>query len=221
MKFAAEPSELQLLVVPGSTTVPLHHPRPSPCNRRTARLFDKGFNFEKLGIGGLDKEFSAIFRRAFMSRLYPSLMREFGMNHVRGMLLYGAPGCGKTLIARKIGEALHAREPKKVMGPEILNKYVGQSEENIRELFADAEQEQKERGDDSDLHIIIFDEIDAICKARGSTSNGTGVNDSIVNQLLSKIDGVDSLNNILLIGKTAAAVAAAVTRFLLLLACLV
>jgi hypothetical protein len=80
--------------------------------RKTNRLFDAGFSFEKLGIGGLNKEFSEIFRRAFASRLYPSLMREMGMNHVRGMLLYGAPGCGKTLIARKIGQALHAKEPK-------------------------------------------------------------------------------------------------------------
>ena len=87
-------------------------------------------------------------------------------------------------------------------GPEILNKCVGQSEENTRKLFEDAEKEQAERGDDSELHIIIFDEFDAICRQRGTTSGGTGVNDSIVNQLLSKIDGVESLNNILLIGMT-------------------
>ena len=79
---------------------------------------------------------------------------------------------------------------------------MGQSEENIRALFADAEAEQKSRGDDSDLHIIIFDEIDAVCKSRGSVNSGTGVHDSIVNQLLTKIDGVDALNNILLIGMT-------------------
>jgi ATPases of the AAA+ class len=78
------------------------------------------------------------------------------------MLLYGPPGCGKTLIARQIGKALHAVEPKVVNGPEILNKYVGQSEENIRKLFEDAEKEQNEKGDDSSLHIVIFDEIDAI-----------------------------------------------------------
>jgi hypothetical protein len=129
-------------------------------------------------------------------------MKKMGQKHARGMLLFGPPGCGKTLIARQIGKALHARPPKIVNGPEILNKYVGQSEENIRALFADAEKEQAERGDDSELHIIIFDEFDAICKQRGSTGGGTGVNDSIVNQLLSKIDGVDSLNNILLIGMT-------------------
>ena len=79
----------------------------------------------------------------------------------------GAPA-GKTLIARQIGKMLNGREPKVVNGPEVLNKYVGASEENIRKLFADAEAEQAARGDASDLHVIIFDEIDAICKSRGS-----------------------------------------------------
>lgn len=68
------------------------------------------------------------------------------------------------MIARKIGQMLNAREPKIVNGPSILNKYVGQSEENIRLLFEDAEAEQREKGLDSELHIIIFDELDAICK---------------------------------------------------------
>ena len=100
----------------------------------------------------------------------------------------GAPGCGKTLIARQIGKALNAREPKIVNGPEILNKFVGGSEEKIRELFGEAEKEQAEMGDNSMLHIIIMDEMDAICKQRGSVKDGTGVSDSVVNQLLSKID---------------------------------
>lgn len=93
-------------------------------------------------------------------------------------------------------------EPKVVNGPEIFDKFVGGSEENIRKLFADAEIEQQQKGDDSDLHVIIFDEIDAICRKRGSTNSGTGVNESVVNQLLSKIDGVESLTNILIIGMT-------------------
>jgi len=105
-------------------------------------------------------------------------------------------------MARQIGKMLNAREPKIVNGPEILSKYVGASEENIRKLFADAEKEYKAKGDESGLHIIIFDELDAICKQRGSTNSGTGVGDSVVNQLLSKMDGVDQLNNILIIGMT-------------------
>jgi len=87
-----------------------------------------------------------------------------GIHHVRGMLLYGPPGCGKTLIARQIGQVLNAREPKIVNGPEILDKFVGGSEQKIRDLFADAEAEQKAEGSNSMLHIIIFDEFDAICR---------------------------------------------------------
>ncbi|XP_028550222.1 vesicle-fusing ATPase-like [Dendrobium catenatum] len=80
---------------------------------------------------------------------------------------------------------------------------VRQTEKNVRDLFADTEQEQRARVDQSDLHVIIFDEIDAIiCKPRGSTRNDYGVYESIVNQLLSKIDGVEVLKNILLIGTT-------------------
>lgn len=170
---------------------------------QTRSVFKPDFDFSKLGIGGLDKEFNDIFRRAFASRLFPSdVIAKLGINHVRGMLLYGPPGCGKTLIARKISQALTAKEPKVVNGPEILDKFVGESERKIRDLFADARQDQQELGDESDVHIIIFDEIDAICKSRGSSRDGTGVGDSVVNQLLTQIDGVDSLNNVLVIGMT-------------------
>ncbi|KAJ9295602.1 hypothetical protein DTO271G3_6058 [Paecilomyces variotii] len=175
-------------------------------NRRPAAnsIIQPDFKFEDMGIGGLDAEFSTIFRRAFASRIFPpGLIDKLGIQHVKGILLYGPPGTGKTLIARQIGKMLNAREPKVINGPEVLNKYVGQSEENIRKLFADAEKEYKEKGDESGLHIIIFDELDAVCKQRGSgAGGGTGVGDSVVNQLLSKLDGVDQLNNILLIGMT-------------------
>ncbi|KAK4205692.1 putative vesicular-fusion protein SEC18 [Triangularia verruculosa] len=175
-------------------------------NKRPAAnaIISPDFKFEDMGIGGLDSEFSTIFRRAFASRIFPpGLIEKLGIMHVKGMLLYGPPGTGKTLIARQIGKMLNAREPKIINGPEVLNKYVGQSEENIRKMFADAEKEYKEKGDESGLHIIIFDELDAVCKQRGSgAGGGTGVGDSVVNQLLSKLDGVDQLNNILLIGMT-------------------
>ncbi|XP_068439386.1 vesicle-fusing ATPase-like [Clinocottus analis] len=166
-------------------------------------IISPDWNFERMGIGGLDKEFSDIFRRAFASRVFPSdIVEQMGCKHVKGILLFGPPGCGKTLMARQIGKMLKAREPKIVNGPEILNKYVGESEANIRKLFADAEDEQKRLGANSGLHIIIFDEIDAICKQRGSMAGSTGVHDTVVNQLLSKIDGVEQLNNILVIGMT-------------------
>ena len=167
-------------------------------------IFKKNFNFQEMGIGGLDKEFQEIFRRAFNSRRYPQMILDkYGIKHVKGMLLYGPPGTGKTLIARQIAQALEWDEPKIVNGPEIFDKYVGGSEEKMRDVFKEAEEEdQKRNGDESKLHIIIFDEIDAVCRPRGSVSSGTGVQESVVNQFLSKLDGVESLDNILVIGMT-------------------
>ncbi|KAF5665370.1 Vesicular-fusion sec18 [Fusarium heterosporum] len=178
--------------------------KPSMHKPNSNAILAPDFRFEDMGIGGLDDEFATIFRRAFASRIFPpGLIAKMGITHVKGLLLYGPPGTGKTLIARQIGKMLNANPPKVINGPEVLNKYVGQSEENIRKLFADAEKEYKEKGDESSLHIIIFDELDAVCKQRGSGSGGgTGVGDSVVNQLLAKLDGVDQLNNILLIGMT-------------------
>jgi len=166
-------------------------------------IINPDWDFSKMGVGGLDDEFNAIFRRAFASRVFPpEIMEQLGCTHVKGILLHGPPGTGKTLMARQIGKMLNAKEPKIVNGPEILDKYVGESEANIRKLFADAEADEAKLGVNSGLHIIIFDEIDAICKKRGSVAGNTGVNDTVVNQLLSKIDGVDQLNNILVIGMT-------------------
>ncbi|GJQ71490.1 hypothetical protein Trydic_g11207 [Trypoxylus dichotomus] len=166
-------------------------------------IINPDWDFQKMGIGGLTNEFNAIFRRAFASRVFPpEIVEQLGCKHVKGILLYGPPGTGKTLMARQIGKMLNAREPKIVNGPQILDKYVGESEANIRRLFADAEEEEKRAGPNSGLHIIIFDEIDAICKSRGSVAGNTGVHDTVVNQLLSKIDGVEQLNNILIIGMT-------------------
>ena len=170
---------------------------------KTKALTKFGFNFNEMGVGGLDAEISNIFRRAFTTRLYPTAyLEKYGIHHVKGMLLYGPPGCGKTLIARTLANALNVSEFKVVNGPELFDKYVGETEQKIRDLFANAEKDQKENGDDSGLHVIVFDEIDSLCKARGTVSSGTGVNDSAVNQLLTKIDGVDSLNNIIVIGMT-------------------
>mmetsp|Transcript_19370 Transcript_19370/g.31730 ORF Transcript_19370/g.31730 Transcript_19370/m.31730 type:complete len:740 (-) Transcript_19370:1150-3369(-) len=186
-----------------ATKVPNGGVRVSGQKKANVSLIRPDWNFESMGIGGLDKEFTDIFRRAFASRIFPPhIIKKLGINHVKGMLLYGPPGTGKTLIARQIGKMLNGKEPKVVNGPEILNKYVGASEENIRKLFIEAEADQKSNGDDAELHIIIFDEIDAVCKSRGSQRDGTGVHDTVVNQLLSKIDGVDALNNILVIGMT-------------------
>ncbi|AOC55223.1 AAA+ ATPase predicted domain [Lymphocystis disease virus 3] len=157
------------------------------------------WNFEEMGVGGLDKEFSLIFRRAFASRSVPvEITEKLGCKHIKGVLLYGPPGCGKTLMARCIAQAFKSRPVKIVNGPELLNKYVGESEANVRRLFQEAEEEEKKLGLASGLHVIVFDEIDALCKKRGDNAT----HDAVVNQLLSKIDGVESLNNILIIGMT-------------------
>ncbi|QHR78442.1 hypothetical protein KM759_gp134 [Lymphocystis disease virus 4] len=157
------------------------------------------WNFEDMGVGGLDKEFSLIFRRAFASRLVPiEIMEKLGCKHIKGLLLHGPSGCGKTLIARCIAQALKSRPVKIVNGPELLNKYIGESEANIRQLFKEAEEEQRRSGSASGLHVIIFDEIDALCKKRGDNA----IHNAVVNQLLSKIDGIDSLNNVLIVGMT-------------------
>ena len=161
-------------------------------------------SFEKYGVGGLDDEFLTIFRRVFASRMVaPEVVQKLGMRHVKGMLLYGPPGTGKTLVAKQLGRLLNAHPPKIVNGPEILQRFVGQSEENMRDLFAPAEKEFKGKGDKSRLHVIIFDEIDAIMKARGSGgATASVVHDNVVNQLLTKLDGMQSLDNVLVVGIT-------------------
>jgi vesicle-fusing ATPase len=157
-------------------------------------------DYSKLGVGGLSEEFVTIFRRAFISRIIPSnVASKLGVKHVRGMIMYGPPGCGKTLTARVISRMLNCKnEPVVVSGPEMFDKYVGESERKIRELFRDAIEHP------NDFHVIIIDELDAICRKRGSSGNDGGgrVSDSIVNQLLAKIDGVDAIDNVLLIGMT-------------------
>eukprot|EP00466_Bigelowiella_natans_P011748 jgi/Bigna1/90091/estExt_fgenesh1_pg.C_620025 len=156
----------------------------------------------RMRVGGLDDALVNITRRIFATRRFPPrTIEKLGLQHVRGMLLYGPPGCGKTLLAREIATALNARKPKIVSGPEILNKWVGEAEKSIRGLFVEAEREQREKGRESKLHVVILDEMDAVCKVRGSVSDG-GVRDSVVNQLLAKLDGVDQLHNLLVIGLT-------------------
>lgn len=181
----------------GKSSAMINKPRANP-------IINPDFKLENMGIGGLDAEFQQIFRRAFASRIIsPDMVDKLGLRHVKGLLLFGPPGTGKTLIARQIGKMLNVKEPKIVNGPEMLSKYVGSSEENIRNLFKEAEAEYKAKGENSQLHIIIFDELDSVFKQRGgSRSDGTGVGDNVVNQLLAKMDGVEQLNNILIIGMT-------------------
>ena len=166
------------------------------------QIFNTNFDFKELDIGGMDKELTTILRRVFMSRVLPSeIIRKLNITHVKGLIMFGPPGTGKTLIARQLSKCLKAKSIKIINGPELLSKWLGESEKQIRELFAGAEADQK--SGEEGLHVIIFDEFDSVAMKRGSGGGvGADVNNKIVTQLLSKIDGVDSLNNILLIGMT-------------------
>ena len=172
-------------------------------------------------VGGLQPQIDAIVRRVLDGRVYrsedgeslgsQSLMEakeleSLGLTAVRGLLLYGPPGCGKTALAREISNALRARQPKVVAAPELLDRWVGGSEKLIRGLFAEAEAELRACGGDaskSSLHVIVVDEIDAVFRKRSSSADsGSVTRASAVNQILAKLDGVDAIPNILLIGMT-------------------
>ena len=147
-------------------------------------------------IGGLDSELELIIERIVSTRYIPKEFKEAGIYRPKGIILHGPPGTGKTLIARTLSNKINATSFKVVNGPEILNKYVGQSEENVRELFKEAEQDKNPNS----LHVVVLDEMDAFLRARGG-SHGE-VFDKVVNQILSKMDGVKAIDNILLIGTT-------------------
>ncbi|KAM3702347.1 hypothetical protein ACJW31_04G019600 [Castanea mollissima] len=156
----------------------------------------------KLGIGGIKQTFESIIQKAFASRfLSPTFCKRHNINHVKGMVLYGPPGTGKTLLMRKIAELLDAVEPKVVNGPELLVKWVGESEQNVRSLFSEARKDYEDNGDNSPLHIIIIDELDSIARRRGQSTQSE-MRDGIVNQLLTMIDGFSGINNIFIVGTT-------------------
>ena len=161
---------------------------------------------ESLGVGGLDKQMHELFRRAFASRFSAlrTISKNLGIRHVKGVILHGPPGTGKTLLARKIAEGvLHSKNVQLISGPELLNKYVGESEKNVRDMFAQAEEDYDQMGDNAPLHIIIIDELDAIMQARGlNHESSTRVYDGITAQMLAVMDGLDSTPNVLLIGLT-------------------
>jgi len=186
-------------------------------------------------VGGLQTQIDAIVRRVLdgrsiysthngdgsdgktmnQARLEAEELSLLGLQPVRGMLLYGKPGVGKTLIVREIARVLSSRPPKIIAAPEILDRWVGGSERLVRELFQDAEDELKlcqmeaATGEEdraflnSALHVICIDEVDAVFRNRiDSNDSGAITRNSVVNQLLAKLDGVHALPNVLMIGMT-------------------
>lgn len=169
-------------------------------------------------LGGLQPEIQSIIRRVLDGRRRSiddttstssselQTMLEFGLSPVRGLLLYGKPGCGKTALAREISRLLTDRPPKIVAAPELLDRWVGGTESAVRSLFEDAEAELTTCNGDpsqSGLHVIVIDEIDAVFRQRSSSSgSGEVARASAVNQILAKLDGVQALGNILVIGTT-------------------
>jgi vesicle-fusing ATPase len=171
-------------------------------------------------VGGLEKEVEAIVRRVLDGRAMTlksgaaaqvrakdlQVMLDLGLTPVRGLLLYGPPGCGKTALAREISKLLTERPPKIAAAPELLDRWVGGSEKLVRDLFGDAEDELRLCGGDvakSGLHVVVIDEVDAVFRKRtANEDSGEVARASAVNQILAKLDGVKSLGNVLVIGTT-------------------
>jgi proteasome-associated ATPase len=158
-------------------------------------------------IGGLEDQIEDIKDAVELPFLYAELFREHQLSPPKGVLLYGPPGCGKTLIAKAVAKSLAEQVAKKtgrsdahsyflnIKGPELLNKYVGETERHIRLIF----QRAKEKSAEGFPVIVFFDEMDSIFRIRGSGIS-SDVENTIVPQLLSEIDGVETLKNVIVIG---------------------
>jgi len=158
-------------------------------------------------IGGLDEQIEALTDAVELPYLHPELFAEHQLPAPKGILLYGPPGCGKTLIAkavanslaRKVGELKGNENVRSyflnIKGPELLNKYVGETERQIRLVF----QRAREKADEGVPVIVFFDEMDSLFRMRGSGIS-SDMESTIVPQLLAEIDGVEALRNVIVIG---------------------
>ena len=159
-------------------------------------------------IGGLGRQIESIRDAVELPFAHPDLFREHGLRPPKGVLLYGPPGCGKTLIAKAVAASLaemmqakvgDAREIRSyflnVKGPELLNKYVGETERHIRLIFARA----REKASQGMPVVVFFDEMESLFRTRG-TGLSSDVETTIVPQLLAEIDGVERLDNVIVIG---------------------
>ncbi len=157
-------------------------------------------------IGGLRGQIEAIRDAVELPYLHPELFLEHELKPPKGVLLYGPPGCGKTLIAKAVANSLAKKVAERtgqegrsfflnIKGPELLNKYVGETERHIRLVF----QRAREKANQGTPVIVFFDEMDSLFRTRGSGVS-SDVENTIVPQLLSEIDGVEGLENVLVIG---------------------
>jgi proteasome-associated ATPase len=160
-------------------------------------------------IGGLDEQIEQIADAVELPFLHHDLFAEHQLPAPKGILLYGPPGCGKTLIAKAVANSLAKKVAEKVgegkgrsyfiniKGPELLNKYVGETERQIRLVF----QRAREKSDEGWPVIVFFDEMDSMFRTRG-TGISSDMESTIVPQLLAEIDGVEGLKNVIVIGAT-------------------
>ena len=158
-------------------------------------------------IGGLGEQIDAIRDAVELPFMHPDLFAEHDLKPPKGILLYGPPGCGKTLIAKAVANSLAKKVAERtgreegrsfflnIKGPELLNKYVGETERHIRLVF----QRAREKASEGMPVIVFFDEMDSLFRTRGSGVS-SDVENTIVPQLLSEIDGVESLENVIVIG---------------------
>src|SRR5881409_2516070 len=157
-------------------------------------------------IGGLTDQIEAIKDAVELPYLYADYYKEHKLTPPKGVLLYGPPGCGKTMIAKAVANNLAEKISEKrgekikgfflnIKGPELLNKYVGETERKIREIFVKA----KEKANEDVPVVVFFDEMDALFRTRG-TGISSDVESTIVPQLLAEIDGVEGLRNVIVIG---------------------
>ena len=124
---------------------------------------------------------------------HPEKFEKFGMSPSKGVLFYGPPGCGKTLLAKAMANQCECNFIS-VKGPQLLSKWVGESESNVRNVFEKARQ--------ASPCILFFDELDSIARSRGTSTGGPGIGDSVVNQLLTEMDGMAKRNNVFVVGAT-------------------
>ncbi|MCX5436210.1 MULTISPECIES: proteasome ATPase [unclassified Streptomyces] len=158
-------------------------------------------------IGGLGNQIELIRDAVELPYLYPDLFKEHELRPPKGVLLYGPPGCGKTLIAKAVANSLAKKVAEvtgqatgksfflNIKGPELLNKYVGETERQIRLVF----QRAREKASEGTPVIVFFDEMESLFRTRGSGVS-SDVENTIVPQLLAEIDGVEGLENVVVIG---------------------